>query len=81
MSTNDKHGSSSLEANPSLNADDGIAHMTVATNAVTGTYLFDFLNGLDLIRKVFSVHGTYLTLLEANLKQFRTLFCRMLQVG
>ena len=81
MSTDDEHGSSGLEAHATLDADDGVAHMTVATDGVAGAYLLDLLYGLYLIVELLSVDGADFSLLEANLELFRTFLCRMLQVS
>ena len=53
-----------LKAYTTLDAYDGVADVAVATYGVACSYLFNFLDSLDLIVELLSVDGCYLALLE-----------------
>ena len=78
--TNDEHRSCSLETYTTLDADDGITYVTVATYGVCGTNLFDSLNSLDLIVVLLSVYTTEFALLETKFQKCWFVLCRVLQI-
>ena len=81
MSANDEHGRSRLEAHTTLDANDGIAHVAVASDSESCTDFLDLLDGFYFVVELLAVHRAQFSLLETELEEFRT-FCRgVLQVG
>ena len=58
VGTDDKHRSSSLKAYSSLDADDCIADMTVASDTVGGSYFLYCLYGFYLVLVCNAIDGT-----------------------
>ena len=57
-----------LETYATLDADDGVAHVGIATDSVRCTNFLDLLDGLNLIVELLVVNSYYLTLVESNLQ-------------
>ena len=73
VSFDDELRSCSLESYTTLDADDGVTHVAVATDGVRSTNLLNLLDGSNLIIKLLAVDSHNLTLLEGNL-QFSLFF-------
>ena len=73
MSLDDELRSCSLESYTTLDTDDGVTHVAVATDGVRSTNLLNLLDGCNLIIKLLAVDSHNLTLLEGNL-QFSLFF-------
>ena len=72
---------SSLKANTTLDADDGIAYVAVATYAVSGSNLFYLLYCSHLVVKLLAVDSHNLALLKRNLQLRLVLTCHVLKVS
>ena len=81
VSADDEHGSSSLEAYTTLDTHDGITNMAIATDGILCTNLLYSLNSLYLIVVLLAVYRAEFTLLEAQLQEFTSLLCGMLQIS
>ena len=82
VSLDDELWSGSLESHATLDTDDGVAHVAVATDGVGCTNLFNLLDGSNLVVEFLSVHGYYLALVECNLQcGFLFLGGHVLQIG
>ena len=73
VSLDDELRSCSLESYTTLDTDDGVTHVAVATDGVRSTNLLNLLDGCNLIIKLLAVDSHNLTLLEGNL-QFSLFF-------
>ena len=73
VSLDDELRSCSLESYTTLDTDDGITHVAVATDGVRSTNLLNLLDGSNLVIKLLAVDRHDLTLLEGNL-QFSLFF-------
>ena len=67
MSLDNQFRSGGLKSHTTLDTDDGIAHVAIATNGIRSTNLFNLLDGGNLIIKLLTVDGHDLTFLEGNL--------------
>ena len=68
VSLDDELRSCSLESYTTLDTDDGVTHVAVATDSVRSTNLLNLLDGCNLIIKLLAVDSYNLTLLEGNLQ-------------
>ena len=68
VSLDDELRSCSLESYTTLDTDDGITHVAVATDGVRSANLLNLLDGSHLIIKLLAVYSHDLTLLEGNLQ-------------
>ena len=66
MRPDNQHRSGSLETDPSLDADDRIAHVHITADTVSGPDLLDLLDSGDLILEHLTIHGMNLTVLELD---------------
>ena len=69
VSLDDQLRSSGLEAHATLDADDGIADVTVAADGIARANLFNLLDGFHLVAESFAVDCRNLTLVEGDLQQ------------
>ena len=76
-----QHGGGGFEAHAALDADDGVAHVHVASDAIGRTDFFNLLDGLDGVVEAFAVHGLQFTLLEGEAQLLGAFLGAMLQVG
>ena len=60
---------SGLKTDATLNADNGITHIGIAADGVGGTYLFNLLNGFNLVSEFLAIDTDNLTFLKLNLQQ------------
>ena len=82
MSLDDKLWSCCLEADTTLDANDGIADIAVTANGIAGTNLFDLLDSLDLIVEVLAIDSIDFSFLKCNLQSLGWLLgCDMLEVS
>ena len=65
----DELGGCSLETYTALDANDSITHVGITTNGIRSTNLLNFLDGLDVVVELLTIHSHNLTLLELNLQQ------------
>ena len=68
MCLDDKFGGSGLEAYATFDADDGVAHIAVASDGVRSTNLFYLLYGGNLVVKLLAIYSHNLALLEGDLQ-------------
>ena len=80
MCTDDEHRSCSFKSHTALDADDGVAHMAVAADAVSGADLLHLLYGLYLVVIFLSVDRAELALVEAELQYLRSFLGDVLQI-
>ena len=73
--------SGSLKAYTALYADDSVANVAVAANAVSSTYLLNLLYGLNLVVVFLTVDGNYFSLLELYAQLALVVACNVLQVS
>lgn len=73
--------SGSLKTYTALYADDSVANVAVAANAVSSTYLLNLLYGLNLVVVFLTVDGNYFSLLELYAQLALVVACNMLQVS
>ena len=81
VSLDDELRSRSLKTYTALDANDGVAYVAVATNAVGCANLLYLLDGSHLVVKLLAVDGYYLALLERNLQFRLVLTCHVLQIS
>ncbi|CCY55282.1 unknown [Bacteroides eggerthii CAG:109] len=81
MRTDNQHGSGGFKTHTTFNADNRVAYVHIASDAVGRTDFLYFLNSLDGIVECFVVDGLKFTFLKGEAQLFAALFGAMFQVG
>ena len=77
----DEHRRGGLEADTSLDADDGVPHVHVAPDAVRSGYRLNLLNGSDFVSELLAVDSGDLPFLELDLYGLGAVLRNLLQIS
>ena len=81
MRPDNQHRSGSLETDPSLDADDRIAHVHITADTVSRPDLLDLLDSGDLILEHLTIHGMNLTVLELDAQLLAAGYLHLFQIS
>ena len=58
-----------LKADTTLDADNGVTHVSITANGIAGANLFYLLNSLNLVVELFAINGLNLALVKSDFQQ------------
>ena len=80
MSGDDEHRSGGLEADTSLDADDGVPDVHIPADAVRSGDRLNLLNGSHFVSELLAVDSNDLTFLELDLDGLGAILCDLFQI-